>query len=149
MKPIVVSRDIDAPKSVVFQTVADVREFAKANPKIVKYEFLTDQQSGEGTRFRETRILGGKEACTELEVTEFVENDHIRLVANSHGTIWDTVISVNENHGATTLTLRMEAHSYRLLARLINFLFQGMIQKEVAKDLDQVKSYCERLQSTS
>lgn len=31
---------------------------------------------------------------TELEVTEFVENDHVRYVTDSHGTVWDTVMSV-------------------------------------------------------
>ena len=147
MKPIIVSREISAPKALVFQTVANIREFAKACPKIVKYEFLTEIESGVGTKFRETRMMGGKEAVTDLEVTEYEENDHIRLVADSHGAVWDSVFRVRETEGITTLTLTMEARSYRLLAKVMNFLFQGMIKKEVAKDMDRVKAYCEKVEA--
>ena len=149
MTSIIVSREIDAPKDLVFQTVADIRNFAKACPKIVDYEFLSDTQTGIGTRFRETREMQGKQAVTELEVTEYVENEHIRLEANSHGTIWDSLFSVSEHAGVTTLTLTMHAHAYKLLARVLNFLIQGMIKKEVAKDLEQVKTYCEQLASSA
>ena len=144
MKPIIVSREIHAPKAKVFLAVADIREFAKACPKIVNYEFLSETQKGAGTRFRETRLMGGREAVTELEVTEYEENDHIRLVADSHGTIWDSVFRVSETDGVTTLTLAMEARAYKLIAKVMNFLIQGMIRKEVAKDLEQVKAYCEK-----
>ena len=95
MSRITVTRTIDAPLDVVFRTVADIRQFSKALPRIVKFEFLSEVKSGVGTRFRETRLMKGKEATTELEVTEFIENDRIRLVADDHhGTVWDTLFAV-------------------------------------------------------
>ena len=80
MRPISTTRQIDAPIEKVFAAVSDVRNFSEAVPHIVKVEFLTDQKTGVGTRFRETRLMGGKEASTELEVTEYVENDRVRIV---------------------------------------------------------------------
>src|SRR6185295_361887 len=89
---LVVMRTIDAPIDVVFRTVADITQFSRALPHIVKVEFLSDARLGAGTRFRETRLMKGKENVTELEVTEYVENDRVRLVADNHGVVWDSVI---------------------------------------------------------
>ena len=41
-------------------------------PDVVKIEMLSDTTSGVGTRFLETRLMRGKEATTELEVTEYL-----------------------------------------------------------------------------
>lgn len=61
MKPVVVSRTIAAPIDLVFQTISDPRNFQAAVPHIKQVEFLTDQQSGVGTKFRETRVMQGRE----------------------------------------------------------------------------------------
>ena len=96
MKTVTTSRTIQAPIEKVFQTLADVRNFRNAVTGITNIEFLTDQESGVGTRFRETRVMKGKEHTVELEVTEQVENDHVRIVSDENGTIWDTVFTVEQ-----------------------------------------------------
>ncbi len=140
-----VTRTIQAPIERVFDTVAHIENFSKAVPHIVKVEFLSDQRSGVGTRFRETRLMGKKEACTELEVTEYVENDHIRIVTDTHGTVWDTVFTVKPaSGGGVDLTMVMDANAHKFLPKLINPLIKGMIQKVIEKDMDAVKAYCEK-----
>lgn len=143
MTQIKVTTDIAAPLPLVFQTIADIREFSKVVPDIVNVEFLTEQQLGKGTRFVETRLMHGKEASTELEVTEYVDNDKIRLVADSHGTIWDTTFTVTEQNGQTTLVMIMDAKAYKLLPKLMNPLIKGAVTKAVASDMAQVKAFCE------
>ena len=64
------TRTINALIDLVFKTVSDINNFSKSVPDIVKVEFLSDVKLGVGTRFRETRLMKGKEATTELEVTE-------------------------------------------------------------------------------
>ena len=141
----VVTRTIAAPIDVVFATVADINQFARAIPHIVKVEYLGDARSGVGTRFRETRLMRGKEATTELEVTEWVRNDHVRLVADTHGTVWDSVFAVREEQGATVLTLTMNAIAHGLIPKLmVNFIIRGMLQKALEGDMDAVKAFCER-----
>ena len=139
----VVTRAIRAPTETVFRTVADISEFSKVVDKIVHVEFLTEQKYGLGTRFRETRMMNGKEAATELEVTEFAENDHIRLVADSHGSIWDSIFTVRPTGDAVELKLVMEGRAYKLLPRIMNPLIKGIIQKAVEGDMDAVKAWCE------
>ena len=92
--------------------------------------------------------MKGKEAVTELEVTEYIENDRVRLVADSHGTIWDTVFTVRTENTQTELTMKMDSKAYKLLPKLINPLIKGMIKKAIMKDMDSVKTYCERATSS-
>jgi len=143
MPRITTERLIAAPVDRVFSTVADIGNFSKAVPHIVRVEFLSEQKFGLGTRFRETRLMRGKEATTELEVTEFTENERIRLVADSHGTIWDTLFTVAAKDGKTLLTMDMEARAYKFLWRIMNALIFPMVRKAVEADMDSVKKYCE------
>lgn len=144
MKTITVTKNINAPVEKVFNTVAHIEEFSKTVPHIVKVEFLTEQKTGAGTRFRETRLMKGKEAATELEVTEYVKNEKVRLVAENMGTVWDTTFSVKAANGGTILTIAMDAKSNNFFAGLMNSMIRGMIAKEVEKDMDAVKVYCEK-----
>ena len=139
-----VSRIVNAPIGVVFNTVADINQFSKAIPHIVKVEILSDVRSGVGTKFRETRLMKGREAATDLEVTEFAQNEHVRLVADSHGTIWDSVFAVKSIAGGTELTLTMDAKSDKLIPKIMNRLIYGMVKKALERDMDSVKEYCEK-----
>ncbi len=143
MSRLTLTRTIGAPIDVVFRTVAEIEHFSKAIPAIVNVEILSDVRSGVGTRFRETRLMKGKEATAELEVTEHVENKRVRLVADSHGTVWDTVFTVRTEGENTVLVMVMDAKAYKLLPRLLNPLIMGMIKKFVEGDMDAVKAYCE------
>ena len=137
------SRTIHAPVERVFDTIAHIENFSKAVPHIVKVEFLSETRAGVGTRFRETRIMRGKEASTELEVTEYVENDRVRIVADTHGTLWDTVFTVTPVDEGSRLDMLMEARAHAMMSKLMFPMMKGMLTKALEQDLDAVKAYCE------
>lgn len=139
-----ITRLIDAPLDGVFKTVSDISQFSQAIPHIMKIEYLSDKKIGVGTRFRETRLMKGKEAVTELEVAEYIENDRVRFVADSHGTVWDTVFTVRAKNMQTELTMTMDAKAYQLLPKFTNPLIKGMIKKAIMADMDLLKTYCEK-----
>jgi len=139
-----VTCQINAPVERVFDVISDMRNFSKALPHITHVEFLTEQKSGLGTRFRETRTMNGKEHQTELEVTEFEPNGRIRMVAEQGGTIWDSLFTVTPGAGGTELKLEMDAIANGILAKVMNVLIKRMVQKQIERDLDGVKAYCER-----
>lgn len=136
-------RTITADVGKVFHTLADVRNFSKAVPGITNIEFLSKQNFGVGTRFRETRIMNGREAATELEVTELVENEHVRIVSLAGGTLWDTVFTVAGRGEATDMTMVMRAIPENLFARLMVPAILPMVSRAVQSDMDSVKNYCE------
>ena len=144
MARVVVKKSIAAPAEDVFETVAHIEEFSQVVPEITKIEFLSDQKTGVGTRFRETRMMKGKEAATELEVTEYEPPRRVRIVADSHGTVWDTVFNVSPAGEGAELEMVMDARAYKLLSRLMNPLICGMIKKFVDADMEAVKEHCEK-----
>ena len=140
----VVQRKIDAPVESVFDTVAHIENFSKAVPQIVTAEVISDVQTGVGTRFRETRIMNGREVTQELEVTEYEPDQRVRIVCDAGGTIWDSLFTTTPDGDSTQLTLDMEARPHKLLAKLTVPLMMKMIAKAVEADMDAVKNYCER-----
>ena len=115
-----VIKHIAAPVERVFETLADIRNFKKAIPHIIDIEFLGDKRKGVGTRFRETRMIKGRRSTTKLEITDYRENDRLRIVTDSHGTIWDSVWAFTPVAGGTRLTLTIDAKAHQLIARLMN-----------------------------
>lgn len=144
MSRTVVTRTIHAPVEQVFDAVAHIDRFSEIVEDIVRVEYVSEQKRGVGARFRETRRMNGNEATVELEVTEYVANERVRLVADTHGTVWDTLFTVSASAGETTLTMTMEARAHKLIAKLVTPLIRGMVRKGVEKDMDAVKAFCER-----
>ena len=143
MPNVTVTRRIEAPADVVFRTVAHVEQFSQAVPGILRVEFLSEVKSGVGARFRETRMMMGREASTELEVTEYVENERVRIVSEAGGALWDTVFTVAPDGEGTALKMVMDARPQTLSARMTVPLILGTVQKAVEEDMDAVKSFCE------
>lgn len=144
MTRVTVTRTIQAPVARVFSAIADISDLPATNPDVVKVEFLTERHDGVGTRFRETRLMNGRENHTELEITELVADSHARMVADSHGTIWDTTFTVRPAGQATELEIRMDARPHTLMTRIMTPLFKGMFRKGIEKHIDAVRAYCEQ-----
>ena len=145
MANVTLTRRIDAPVNLVFRTVAHVEQFSQAVPGILRVEFVSEVKSGVGARFRETRMMMGREASTELEVTEHVENERVRIVSEAGGALWDTVFTVAPDGAGTELKMVMDAQPRSASAKMTLPLIIGTVRKAVEEDMDAVKSFCERL----
>lgn len=143
MTTITVSRNINAPLDRIFNAISEIRNLPETNPEILKIEFITDLQSGVGTRFIETRLMNGKESKTELEITEYKENDSIRMVADSRGTVWDSIFELEQLDNHVRLTLKMDASAHKLLPRILNPLMKGLYKKGLEKHMDALQKFCE------
>ena len=141
---IVVKRIINAPIEKTFRAISDIENLPDTNHNILKIEFLSDIHKGVGTRFRETRRMSGSESVTELEITEYKRNSRLRMVADSHGTIWDSVLTVKSVDAGTELTITMDANAHKFLPKLLNPLMKSLYKKGLEKHLDAVKAYCEK-----
>lgn len=144
MSTTTITRRIKAPVEDVFDAVAHIENFSKAIPDITDVEFLTESHEGIGARFRETRKMKKRVATTELEVTEYEDNDHIRLVADEGGTVWDTIFRVEARVEGTELTMTMSSSPHTFKAKVTGPLTDSMVRKAVEKDMDALKNYCER-----
>jgi len=134
---------IKAPIETVFDRVTNVENFTTVAPYIKSIEFLSEHRSGIGTRFRETRIMKGRETSTELELTEYDSPYHARFISDTGGTVWDSVYTTEAVQDGTKLTLLMEARPHKLAAKLITPLIMGMVSKAIDEDNLAVKAHCE------
>ncbi|MEM0926592.1 MAG: SRPBCC family protein [Planctomycetota bacterium] len=151
MKAIEARREIAAPVETVFETMSTPSRFREAVTPIIDVEILSACQSGVGTKFRETRLMKGQRNSVVLEITEYVDNEQVRMVSDAGGSIWDTVFRVSkldDPHSKTFGTLmemRMEIRPKNLFARLMVPLIRGMVIRGVESDMDELKTYCESL----
>lgn len=143
MTQITVSREIAAPVDVVFDAVTNVERLPDTSPDVVRVEFLGDQRSGVGTRFRETRVMGSKEMDTDLEIVELVPGERARMVTDSHGTVWDTTFFTRPTPVGTELEIRMDARPHRLLTKIMTPLMKGVFRKGMEKHIASFAAYCE------
>lgn len=134
---------INAPAESVFSMISDIEQFPFNFPAIERVEIISEVQHGLGVRFREYREMEGKEVETELEVTEYVENQHVRMIADSHGTVWDSIFKVKEQSGQTELSIHMEARAHKLLPKLLNPIFKGSYRKSLQQHANTVKANLE------
>ena len=116
---------------------------ASGNGRIEAVEFLSAARTGAGVRFRETRRAFGARAQTVLEVTEYDAPRRVRLVADSHGTVWDTLFEVRGDGENTRLRVTVHARSHKLLARMTNRVLTGLVKNNIAADLADIRRWCE------
>jgi carbon monoxide dehydrogenase subunit G len=144
MATIVVVREINASADVVFATVADPRRFAQAISGVTKLDILSNTASGAGTRYRQSRTMKGQETTMEFAVTDYARNERVRIVNETHGTVWDSLFTVAPSGTGTRLAMRMETRSKPIVARWLMPLICLFITKAVEQDIQAVKSCCER-----
>jgi uncharacterized protein YndB with AHSA1/START domain len=137
-------RQIAASPDRVFEAASDIRRFPEMNPDVVAVEFLTEQHSGVGTRFRETRRMKNREMVTELEVTEYdPARRRIRMVTDMGGTVWDTVFEVGSASGGAEIRVQMDCRAHKLLPKLLNPLLKGFFRRGMVAHMDAFTAWCE------
>ena len=150
MASISVSREINASPDRVFEVFADLHKAPERVKGIKSLEVLTDGPISNGTRFRETRVMFGKEATEEMEFTAFEPGRRYVVSADSHGSKYRTEYTFDSVEGGagaqTRVTLHFEATPYSFLAKMMTPMAK-MMTKSVAKlclqDMDDLKAHIE------
>ena len=147
MKPIVVKAKINADCETVFASLTDLERMPEVISAITKTEVLTDGPVGIGTRFRETRVMFGREAKEEMEFTEFDPPNQYVLAAESNGARYRTVHSLKPVDGGTEVSLEFGATPVSFLAKimspLMGIMMKGMLTRCLEEDLADIKKSIE------
>ena len=85
MSSVTIEIDVNASPGRTFEVFTDLANTGNIVRGIKKMEILTEGPVGTGTRFRETRVMMGKEATEEMEITEFQRGELFVHEAKSHG----------------------------------------------------------------
>jgi uncharacterized protein YndB with AHSA1/START domain len=139
---------IEAPPETVWLYTADLDTWAKTVSAIVKVEKLTDGPVGVGTRFRETRVMFGREASEEMTIVEFAEPHRMAFDADSHGCAYHSVMRFEphaDGHTRAIVEFNASPHTLgaRVMSLLMGFMMKGSICKALEGDLADIKQACE------
>jgi carbon monoxide dehydrogenase subunit G len=139
---ILASCKVNAPKAKCFEVFSDLENLSKWVTAIQNIELLTDNKIGKGTRFKETRIMFGKESSEVMEITLFEPADHFREEASSDGLhyISDWRFLEVDEHTVVTVTFTIEARTIMAKLMRIGFLLiRSSLKKAFLTDMEEMK----------
>lgn len=146
MKSIQCEARIRQDQAKVFEKFSNPSAMESILEDVLRIEQLTEGPVGPGTRWRETRVMYGKEATEEMEITEFHPPDSFTVRCHSCGCAFITTYHFDQAPEGVRVRLIMECRPVGLAAKLMS-PFSGMMLKPMLgclqKDLDEMKAACE------
>ena len=146
MRGITVKETINAPAEKVFAAATDLRGLAGRIRAIKRIEVLTEGPVRVGTKFKETRIMFGREATEQMEITALEAPRRWSTGAQSHGCRYDTEFTLAPAAGGTEITMRFQGEPLNLFTKIMGLLMAPMMKsmaKLCQKDLADLKASVE------
>jgi len=138
---------VDAPADKIFALMSDFPNAPDRISSIKRIEMLTSGPVGVGTKFKETRVMFGKEATETMEVVEFVPPKTYTLFSLSCGVEFTVKLRCVPEGSGSNLSWECETKPVTLVGKLfspIGKLMMGMMMKKcVMKDLADIKRVAE------
>lgn len=146
MPSVEVQTTIAASPGRVFAVATDLENLPQTMSGIDTVEVLTGGPFGQGTRWRETRTLYGKQATEEMWVTGFDPPRSYVVEAESHGAHYRTEITFVPDGDGTRVRFAFGARPVNFMARLFSVLTWMMmksLKKAMQQDLEDLKTVAE------
>ncbi|QHS24366.1 polyketide cyclase / dehydrase and lipid transport [Virgibacillus sp. MSP4-1] len=147
--PFEVKRTIQVSRQRVFESLLDLDAADHWMQGLVRMERLDDGPMKEGSEWKETRKMFGKEATEHFEVVELKEPE--KIVLRCDGTKGTTgkgefvftyrIISTEES---SEITLFGEIRGLTGLTKLFGKMMAGSFRKACARDLDALIAYLKK-----
>ena len=87
--------EIKKPIEDVWKAIIDFKNCSNYIESIVKLEIIDEPKDTLiGFKWKETRVMFGKEAVETMWITDYAENEYYQTRAESHGSIYKSRISI-------------------------------------------------------
>jgi len=141
------STRVDAPVERVFDVYSDLRRAPERASGIKSLEVLTEGPIGVGTKFRETRVMFGREATEQMEVTEFRRNEMYAIECTSCGTHYRSELEFRADGAGTIVDMSFDGRpvtkTARILGALMGVMMKGACKRAMEQDLTDLKKAVE------
>tara|TARA_Y100000588_G_C13945702_1_gene792039 strand:+ start:321 stop:770 length:450 start_codon:yes stop_codon:yes gene_type:complete len=138
-----VSLPIDGTKEDIWSVITDIEHSDQNISGIDKIEVLEKPDELTGFKWRETRTMFGKEATEVMWITEAEENHYYKTRAESHGMVYISTMSIEEEGDHQVLTMGFEGEPQTFSGKFMNFIFGKMMrssmEKTIMKDLEDIR----------
>jgi len=148
MKVVEATRMVNASPADVWALVTDLEGSEQIISGITRIERLDAGPGfGIGTRWRETRVLFGREAVEEMEVTAIEPERSYTVEADGRGAHYRSVLTVEPSGEGTVLSMTFGGEPIGLAARIMaataGRLFEGATRKAFERDLADIAAAAE------
>jgi len=148
MADITVSTHVSAPIERAFEVYTDLENAVERIPDITALEVLSEGPFGNGTRWRETRVMFKKEATEEMWVTGFDPPKSYSVEAESHGMHYSTLFTFTPDGNGTKVSWNFSGTAQttgaKIMAPIFNVLMKGTMKKCMLRDLEALRDVCDR-----
>ena len=140
--------EIEKPLEYVWKAIIDFKNCSNYIESIIKLEIIDEPKDTLiGFKWKETRVMFGKEAIETMWITDYVENEYYQTRAESHGSIYKSRLSIEQLGGNTKLTMSFKAEPQSFFAKMfsfcLGFMMKGSMKKALLKDLSDIKIHLE------
>ena len=140
--------EIEKPLEDVWKAITDFKNCSNYIESIVKLEIINEPKATLiGFKWKETRVMFGKEATETMWITDYVENEYYQTRAESHGSIYISRLSIKraENHTKLTMSFSAEAQTFfvKIFSLCMGIVIKGSMKKALIKDLNDIKTHVE------
>lgn len=130
---------VKKPVQAVFQYIASMKNTHELMPAVVKVEKQTDGEIKQGTKFVETRMVGGREVQAEMEILEYTEKQSFCTSTNSNGLITEYHYRFHEVEEGTQVDLEAYVKTSGLRMKLTRPILVKMMKREDGNQLINLK----------
>lgn len=147
---ITVKISIKASQQEVFALFSDFKNIQNNISSISDFTILSNKSPNEiGFRWKETRIVFGKEATEEMWLSAIVPPNSYVIEAKSHGMHYKSEYNFTSNNdNSTTVNLTFTGTpltlSTKLFSPLLSIIFKNATKKAFLLDMTQLKNKLER-----
>ncbi|MBB6404808.1 SRPBCC family protein [Arthrobacter sp. AZCC_0090] len=145
------SQHVNASREKVWTVISDIPGSARTLSAVKSIQMLSEGPYGEGTRWKETRAMMGREETVEMQVSQSEPPGSTTVKARQGGTDYTTRFTLEERDGGTELTVFFGAEVLNptFLSKLGMTVFgklgMGVMRKALAKDLAEIATKAESL----
>lgn len=143
------STNINAEPSKIWTAITDIKNSADMIKGIIKIEVLEEPEEGIiGLKWKETRLMFGKEAEETMWITDAEENVYYRTRAESHGSVYISELRITPiDAESCELSMTFDGTPTSFFAKLMSAVmmpfFKGSMVKMLEQDLSDIKRFVE------
>ena len=140
---------IERPREAVWAAIIDIDNSVNMIAGIIAVEVMHRPESGlVGLKWKETRLMFGREASEVMWITESAPNEYYCTRAESHGSVYTTRLSLASVGGSTVLKMSFAGEARTLLAKILaactGLFMKKSMEKALRKDLEDIKDFLEK-----
>ena len=147
MGNMIIEKQINAPVERVFAVMIDLERWPETIEEITRIEKLTEGPVRNGTQFKETRVMFGKEHTETMTFEDLVPNRGYTLAALSCGVAYESIHTLAPDAGGTQLRMELRSRPVTLGAKVMSpimgLMMKSTMRKMISKDFDEVARACE------